>query len=227
MAKKPTKKRPTDANQLAKLVVDQLTGDAEPPQEPRKKNPAAVALGRLGGLKGGPARAEKLTAEQRSESARKAAKARWDRYLSQQREVKVIRHTEPEREFMRGLDSQFPEASLTYLARKFKERFPASPHSLRSLNSTMSIIRRARIEGITEQAIRRVYRDRKKAKIRYRQNKLSRPRVEMPAVTPAVSNNWSYFLVHTDGKSLNTTRLTDQQVRVLQAVEAAGEVGFK
>jgi hypothetical protein len=44
---------------------------------PVKKNPHAVALGRKGGLKGGPARAQKLTAKQRSESARKAAKARW------------------------------------------------------------------------------------------------------------------------------------------------------
>jgi hypothetical protein len=42
-----------------------------------KKNAAAVALGRLGGLKGGKARARKLTAEQRRESARKAAQARW------------------------------------------------------------------------------------------------------------------------------------------------------
>lgn len=44
-----------------------------------RKNPAAVALGRKGGLKGGPARAKALTAEQRSESARKAVLARWDR----------------------------------------------------------------------------------------------------------------------------------------------------
>jgi len=42
-----------------------------------KKNPAAVALGRLGGLKGGKARAKKLSAEERSESARKAAVSRW------------------------------------------------------------------------------------------------------------------------------------------------------
>lgn len=41
------------------------------------KNPAAVALGRKGGLKGGPARAKKLTAKERSESARKAVLARW------------------------------------------------------------------------------------------------------------------------------------------------------
>ncbi len=44
-----------------------------------EKNPAAVELGRLGGKKGGKARAEKLTKEQRSEIARKAAKARWDK----------------------------------------------------------------------------------------------------------------------------------------------------
>jgi hypothetical protein len=44
---------------------------------PVGKNPAAVALGRLGGLKGGPARARKLSKEQRSEIARKAAEARW------------------------------------------------------------------------------------------------------------------------------------------------------
>src|SRR5437762_11353381 len=43
----------------------------------RKKNSAAVALGRKGGKKGGPARAAKLTPEQRSESARQAVQARW------------------------------------------------------------------------------------------------------------------------------------------------------
>ena len=79
MSKKPTEKRPSDANQLAKLVVDQLTGDDEAVEESPKKNPAAVALGRLGGLKGGPARAKKMTKEQRAESARKAATARWSR----------------------------------------------------------------------------------------------------------------------------------------------------
>jgi len=43
----------------------------------RRKNPYAVKLGRKGGLKGGPARAAKLTAQERSESARKAVLARW------------------------------------------------------------------------------------------------------------------------------------------------------
>jgi hypothetical protein len=45
----------------------------------RKKNPAAVALGRLGGLKGGPARMAKLSAKQRSELGRKAIMARWSK----------------------------------------------------------------------------------------------------------------------------------------------------
>ena len=46
----------------------------------KKKNPHAVALGRRGGLKGGPARAAKMTPEERRESARKAVEARWERY---------------------------------------------------------------------------------------------------------------------------------------------------
>jgi hypothetical protein len=51
--------------------------DAEEQPNSKSKNPAAVALGRLGGLKGGPARAAKLSPEQRSEVARRAAQARW------------------------------------------------------------------------------------------------------------------------------------------------------
>lgn len=47
------------------------------PARPRDKNPAAVALGKLGGIKGGPARAKKLSKERRAEIARKAAAARW------------------------------------------------------------------------------------------------------------------------------------------------------
>ncbi len=74
---KPSK-RPRDVNQLAKSIVDEAAGEA-PPVKPadEKKNPAAVALGRLGGLKGGKARAEKLTAKKRSEIAKKAAAKRW------------------------------------------------------------------------------------------------------------------------------------------------------
>ena len=70
------KKRPTDFNLLAASIVKDAIND-NPTDEPSTKNPAAVALGRLGGLKGGPARAKKLTQEQRKEIARKAARARW------------------------------------------------------------------------------------------------------------------------------------------------------
>ncbi len=64
-----------DINQLGKSVVDKATGlSAE-----SEKNPHAVALGRLGGLKGGKARAKKLTAERRKEIADKAIKARWSK----------------------------------------------------------------------------------------------------------------------------------------------------
>jgi hypothetical protein len=74
--KKP--KRPRDTNQLAKMIVDLSTGEAEEEKRPeREKNPAAVALGRLGGPKGGKARAEKLSPEKRTEIARKAAQSRW------------------------------------------------------------------------------------------------------------------------------------------------------
>lgn len=66
-----------DLNQLAKSIVDQATGEAPKPTEEPEKNPAAVALGRLGGLKGGAARAKKLTAEERSLIAKKAAAKRW------------------------------------------------------------------------------------------------------------------------------------------------------
>jgi hypothetical protein len=65
-------KRPRDANQLAKFIVDLTTGD-ESETEPSVKQKA----GRLGGLKGGEARAKKLTPEERSKIARKAATARW------------------------------------------------------------------------------------------------------------------------------------------------------
>jgi hypothetical protein len=74
-----SRKRPRDSNRLAKLVVDIATGEVEMPQTPDGKNPAAVALGRLGGLKGGKARAESLSPDQRSEIARRAAQARYGR----------------------------------------------------------------------------------------------------------------------------------------------------
>jgi hypothetical protein len=72
-----TRKRPRDANQLAKFVVDLATGDATELPTYEGKNPAAVALGRLGGRKGGKARAKRLSPERRSEIAKAAAAARW------------------------------------------------------------------------------------------------------------------------------------------------------
>ena len=75
-------RRPKDQNQLAKLLVDQLTGSPEAsPQDKPAKNPAAVALGRLGGLKGGKARAKKLSKEERQYIAAHAAEARWGKNL--------------------------------------------------------------------------------------------------------------------------------------------------
>lgn len=71
MPKKP--KTPKDSNKLAKFIVDLATGEAAP----KKKTRAAVALGKLGGLKGGKARAAKLTPEERSKIAKNAAKSRW------------------------------------------------------------------------------------------------------------------------------------------------------
>lgn len=69
--------RPVDINQLAAAIVGAAT-EGEPEVEDRR-DPAAVALGRKGGLKGGKARAEKLTPEERAAIARKAAAARWMR----------------------------------------------------------------------------------------------------------------------------------------------------
>jgi hypothetical protein len=70
---------PRDSSHRAQAVEDFATRQREPDPEPRAKDPAAVELGRGGGLKGGKARAARLTPEQRRESARKAAHARWSR----------------------------------------------------------------------------------------------------------------------------------------------------
>jgi hypothetical protein len=74
MAKKSQK--PADVNRMAAAIVDQATGD-EKPDPYEGKDPAAVELGRKGGKKGGKARAAALTSEERSDIARRAAKARW------------------------------------------------------------------------------------------------------------------------------------------------------
>lgn len=79
-----SKKRPRDPNQLAYQIMLESTGQTEKfdPSEQKtdpNKNPHAVALGKLGGIKGGPARAQALTPKKRSQIAAKAAKARWEK----------------------------------------------------------------------------------------------------------------------------------------------------
>jgi len=81
MARK--KKKSFDINVLAAQIVAEATGE-EQPKKPalvpaKEKNPAAVVLGRLGGLKGGKARAKKLSAQERKAIAKKAATARWSK----------------------------------------------------------------------------------------------------------------------------------------------------
>jgi len=66
---------PTDLNSLASRITEMATNEQPPADD--GKDPAAVALGRKGGLKGGKARAEKMTPEERTEMARKMAAARW------------------------------------------------------------------------------------------------------------------------------------------------------
>ncbi len=77
MAKKI--KLPADTNKKAKAIVDIATGEIEVSETTDGKNAAAVALGRLGGLKGGKARAEKLSAKKCSDIAKKAARASWNK----------------------------------------------------------------------------------------------------------------------------------------------------
>lgn len=80
MQERSSKKKTEDINSIAADIVKQTTDKSiskSSQEKPKEKNPAAVALGRLGGLKGGKARAEKLSAERRKEIAKKAAQARW------------------------------------------------------------------------------------------------------------------------------------------------------
>ena len=79
MATNPRKhpKKNEDISEAAFRVVREATEKHDP--KARKKNPAAVALGRLGASKGGKARAAKLSAKKRAQIARKAAMARWTR----------------------------------------------------------------------------------------------------------------------------------------------------
>ncbi len=75
MSKSDRKKRPADMNRLAFELVREATGEAPEPEESD-----AAKRGRLGGLKGGTARAKTLSKKRRSEIAKKAAKARWSRH---------------------------------------------------------------------------------------------------------------------------------------------------
>ena len=77
MVEKKKKKLSTDVNILASHIVAEATGEPTIKEPIKEKNPAAVALGRLGGLKGGKARAEKLSVKKRKEIAQKAANIRW------------------------------------------------------------------------------------------------------------------------------------------------------
>jgi hypothetical protein len=70
-------KRSRDVNELAKQLVAEATGEAPPFDPAEGKDPAAVALGRKGGLVGGRARAAKMTAAERTAAAKRAADARW------------------------------------------------------------------------------------------------------------------------------------------------------
>jgi hypothetical protein len=78
MAKKA--KLPADLNKRAKSIVDIATGESEDTNTTTEgKNPAAVELGRKGGLKGGKARAANLSPERRAQIARDAAAKRWSK----------------------------------------------------------------------------------------------------------------------------------------------------
>ncbi len=81
MADKKRRKKQHDFSVTAFRVVQEATGQNDPEPEKPKKNFDAKALGRLGGLKGGTARAEKLTPEQRKEIVVKAATARWGKVI--------------------------------------------------------------------------------------------------------------------------------------------------
>jgi hypothetical protein len=85
MPKRSRTKKPKDVNALAASIVEDATTEERaqapvpPPAKKPTKNPAAVALGKLGGQKGGPARAKSLSAERRADIARRAARARWSK----------------------------------------------------------------------------------------------------------------------------------------------------
>ena len=96
MPNRSSKRRPTDLNQLAASIVADATAHelaAEQAATPvKEKDPAAVSLGRRGGLKGGKARAASLTAEQRREIAKRAAASRWGHTHHDTAEGRTLTH---------------------------------------------------------------------------------------------------------------------------------------
>ena len=78
MPDRSRKRRPADLNRLAASIVNDTT-DEDKTEPDDGKDPRAVELGRLGGKVGGRVRAERLTPQERSDAARKAAQARWSR----------------------------------------------------------------------------------------------------------------------------------------------------
>lgn len=90
MPNRSSKPRLPDPAEMAFGIIQQIAGEVTPAAvaPDNGKNPAAVALGRLGGAKGGKARAEKLTPAKRKAIAKKAAKARWGKSLSSEKTKK-------------------------------------------------------------------------------------------------------------------------------------------
>ena len=82
MPKQSRKPKLPDPNLIAFGIIQAISGEPAPTPPDDGKDPAAVALGRKGGLKGGKARAASMTPEQRSEAAKKAAAARWGKSAS-------------------------------------------------------------------------------------------------------------------------------------------------
>lgn len=95
-----------DVNQIAADVLRAAVGEPEPTTPKGKKNSAAVALGRLGGLKGGKARAKNLTPEQLAEIGRKGAATRWKDRPTAQREDAVSSGRKPRRKKRHVIQAQ-------------------------------------------------------------------------------------------------------------------------
>jgi hypothetical protein len=141
--------RPKDINQLAKLVIDIATGQVADDSETSKpaKNPAAVSLGRLGGRKGGKARAEKLSPEQRSEIARKAAQARYGKKPWSGTQFRVL-----DSEYPPLLLAGFHVMDVAGLRRLCVDRFPLSISRRSIMNGLEAVFQHVMGAGLVMQA---------------------------------------------------------------------------